>query len=584
MPGDKVAKPPVTLENGELSQMSSNERIKAASRGLALVSDGRGEPHSFLEEVRELSRGERPTLSNAAKELSKFSGVYQQQARGERGKLSGEHFFMVRIKNPAGGKLEPEQWAAVDQACERFADGTLRITSRQGLQYHRVPPPMLAPLIRTLNRDYRRGGTLGACGDVNRNVMCSPIDGLDPVHQVGGRELAAQIAEELAPRTGSYFQIWLADEEGQNRVAVSGEEPLYGANYLPRKFKIGIAHPSDNSVDVLTQDVGLVPLPENGSTDGQRFDLHTGGGLGLTHNNPETAALLGIYLGRIGRDQVVEAIRAIVSLQRDHGERKNRKLARWKYTIRRLGVTAVKDELKNRFHIEIEEAEARPLPKMNLHLGWHEQRGGGHYLGLSIENGRIRSEQRRAIRTAVEEQRLSVWLTPQQDVILSDVRDRAAVEKILGEHDLGPGREPSLVRRNAMACPAKPTCGLAMTEAERILPSYIDAIEEAGLGDIDAVIRMTGCPNNCARPPTAEIGIYGYGKNDHVVLVGGAREGTRLGHVLYDRLPEEKMIPVLVGLFQTIREHNQADLPVGDFLHRSDPEQLRAWIGLEEDG
>jgi sulfite reductase (ferredoxin) len=438
----------------------------------------------------------------------------------------------------------------------------------------------LAPLVRHLNREYRDRATLGACGDVNRNVMCSPIEGLDPACETGGRELAEAIAEELAPRTSAYFQVFLSDDEGRNLRPMNSDEPLYGETYLPRKFKIGIAHAGDGSVDVLSQDVGFVPAADGSAPDGTLWDLYTGGGLGLTHNNPRTAALLGLYLGRIRRDQVVAATRAIALLQKENGERRDRRQARWKYTIRRLGVDAVKAELKGRFGLEIEPAQPTRLPPMQLHLGWHEQRGGRSFYGISVESGRIRPELRRAVRAAVDSLGASVRFTPQQDLLVCDVDDRRALEGILDEHGVTRPDAVSQVRRNAMACPAKPTCGLAMTEAERILPSYLDAIEAAGLGEVDVVVRMTGCPNNCARPPTAEIGIYGYGKNDHVLLVGGSREGSRIGHTLYERLPGEKMVPVLVGLLRAIRDHNPEALPAGEFLHRTEPEQLRAWVGV----
>jgi sulfite reductase (ferredoxin) len=216
---------------------------------------------------------------------------------------------------------------------------------------------------------------------------------------------------------------------------------------------------------------------------------------------------------------------------------------------------------------------------MNLHLGWHEQRGGGGYYGISVENGRLTPNLRAVIRRAVEELNLTVRATAQHDLLLCDVRDRAALERILEEGGVGKPESISIVRRNSMACPAKPTCGLAMTEAETILPTYIDAIEAAGLGDVDVVIRMTGCPNGCARPSTAEIGIYGYGKNDHVVLVGGSREGTRIAQPLYARLPGEQMVPALVGLLTAIRDRAKGR-PAGEFLHESDPEQLRSWVGV----
>jgi sulfite reductase (ferredoxin) len=578
MAGAKPSPEPITLKSSELGAMSKNERIKAESRGLFFVSS-RGEVHTFLDELEALGSGESPTIGNEAKEISKFFGTYKQQARGERGRTTDDYFFMVRIKAPAGGFFTSPQWACLDQAADAHGDGTLRLTSRQGIQYHRVYGPKLAPLIRHLNRGYRHGATLGACGDVNRNVMCSPAEGLDPVHATGGRDLALETAEALAPRTSAYFQIFLSDEEGRNQGVMSPDEPLYGETYLPRKFKVGFAHPTDNSVDVLTQDVGVVPAAGDGSV----WDVYSGGGLGLTHNNPKTAALLGLYLGRIRREQVVETIRAICILQKENGERKDRRLARWKYTIRRLGVDAVKAELKSRFHIEVGDAEPVPLPPLQLHLGWHEQADGEHWCGISVENGRMGPVLRKAVRRAVEELSLTVRVTPQQDLLLCDVRDRAALEVILEEGRVKPAERISLVRRHAMACPAKPTCGLAMTEAETILPRYIDALEQAGLGDVDVVIRMTGCPNNCARPPTAEIGIYGYGKNDHVILVGGSRQGSRLAHTLYDRLPEEQMIPALSGILRVVKEHNPEGLPVGEFLHRTDPETLRRWVGIEAD-
>jgi sulfite reductase (ferredoxin) len=581
MSREGAPKSAVTLKTAELGEMSKNERIKVESKGLFFVSDGKT-THTFLDEVKQLTAGETPTLSNTAKELSKFFGIYKQQARGERGKKTQDYFFMVRIKCPAGGRLSAAQWRALDEAADRFGDGTLRITSRQGIQYHHVYGPQLAPLVRHLNRHYREEATLGACGDVSRNVMASPIDDLDPVHPVRGLELAHAIAAELAPRTSAYFQVFVSDDQGRNAGPLSPDEPLYGEQYLPRKFKIGISHPADNSVDVLTQDIGFVPVAGGGRADGSLFDLYAGGGLGMTHNNPKTAPLLGLYLGRVRREQVVDATRAIALLQKENGERKDRRQARWKYTIRRLGVEAVRRELRERFEIDLQEAAPEPLAPMNLHLGWHEQRGGGGYYGVSVENGRLAGAQRAAVREAVEQLDLQVVLTPQQDLILCHVADRQALERILDAHGVPRPEAVSRVRANAMACPAKPTCGLAMTDAENVLPGYVDAIEAAGLGDVDVVIRMTGCPNNCARPPTAEIGIFGYGKNDHVVLVGGAREGSRLAHVLYERISGEKMIPALLGLLRFLREHNPEGLPAGELLHRTDPARLRTLVGVDD--
>jgi sulfite reductase (ferredoxin) len=582
MAAQKPATPVVNLASGDLASMSKNERIKSASEGLFYVQPAKGERHTFADELDALDREESSTISGEAREISKFFGIYKQQARGERGKKIDDHFFMVRIKAPAGGGFSREQWMALDCAADDYADGTLRVTSRQGIQYHHVYGPKLAPLIRHLNRNYRSDATLGACGDVNRNVMASPVDGLDPQFATGGFDLAFEIADELAPQTTAYFQIFQTDDEGRNLRPINSSEPLYGETYLPRKFKVGIAHPTDNSVDVLTQDIGLAPVTENGVVDGSVWDLYSGGGLGLTHNMPQTAPLLGLYLGRVRREQVVEAVKSIATLQREQGERKNRRQARWKYTIRRLGVDAVKKALRDRFGIELEDSEPTALPPMDLHLGWHEQRGGGSYYGISVENGRVTPALRAVIRRAVEELNASVRATAQHDLLLCDVRDRAALERILEQGGVAKPESISIVRRNSMACPAMPTCGLAMTEAERILPTYLDAIEAAGLGDVDVVIRMTGCPNNCARPPTAEIGIYGYGKNDHVVLVGGSREGTRIAQPLYARLPGEQMIPALIGLLTAIRDRAKGR-PAGEFLHESDPDQLRSWVGVTDE-
>jgi sulfite reductase (ferredoxin) len=572
---------PATLLSSDLTQMSANERIKVESKGLFYVSDREGR-HTFRDEIEALGRGEQETISSTAKELSKFFGIYKQQGRGARGKKTKDYFFMVRCKIPAGGRLSARQWAALDDAADAFGDGTLRITARQGIQFHHVYGPKLAPLVRHLNRRYRDQATLGACGDVNRNVMTSPIDDLDPRHEPRAIELGHAIAAELAPRTTAYFQAFLCDDEGRIDEPINATEPIYGEHYLPRKFKIGLAHPEDNSIDVLTQDVGFAPLVTNGRCDGSLFDLYSGGGLGQTHNDPRTAPLLGLYLGRIRREHVVDAARAIAILQKENGDRHDRRQARWKYTIRRLGLDAVKAALRDRFGVALEDADPAPLAPMRLHLGWNAQRGGREFFGLSVESGRLRGAQREAVREAVERLDLSVKLTPQQDLLLCDVPDRAALEAVLDAHAVPRPERISIVRRNAMACPAKPTCGLAMTDAENVLPRYLDAIEAAGLGDVDAVIRMTGCPNHCARPPTAEVGIFGYGKNDHVILVGGAREGTRLGHVLYARISEEKMVPALVGLFRAIRERNRDRLPVGEFLHRADPSELRSWIGVED--
>ena len=585
----KDPSPRVTLKTAGVSQMSKVDKLKAASDGLFWVA-GR-EKHSFASEIDAMTRGEAETIGGDAKELSKFFGIYKQQERVE-GRKSGDHIFMVRLKVPAGGEFSPAQWEALDTATDRFADGTLRITTRQGIQFHRVRGKSLGALIRHLSQEYEQRGyqmtTLGACGDVNRNSMCSPIDDLDPELPLASRELCFAIASELAPRAGgsAYDQIFLQDDELQRMEPVTVEEPFYGAQYLPRKFKVGIAHPNDNSIDILTQDVGLLPVM-NGAL-AEHYDVYSGGGLGVTHNNEQTRQHLGLYLGRVPREQVVELVKSIATLQKENGERKDRRQARWKYTIRRLGLEPVKRELRDRFGIELVDADPQPLPPNRFWLGWHrESEGDRWFLGLPVLSGRLRDRDgknaRSAVRRLVSELGLGVRLTPNQDLLLCHVpaAERARVDAILAEHRVAVASDISALRRQALACPAKPTCGLAMTDAENILPVYLDALEAEGLGDVDVAIRIAGCPNSCSRPPTAEIGIIGYGKNDHQIQVGGSREGTRIGRILYPRVPEPEMSKVLIGIVRAIRDH-AGDRPAGEFLHETPDEKLRAWVGYQD--
>lgn len=580
---------PVTLLNADVTQMSEKDQLKARSEGLFYITEG-DQKKPFAAEVDALTADEIETISGAADAIAKHFGIYKQRERDASGGKTGDYIFMVRVKSPAGGELTAEQWAALDEAAERFADQTLRLTSREGIQFHFVYGRNLAALVRHLNAEYRDCGcrltTLGACGDVNRNTMCSPIDDLDANLPLDSRGLAHAIARELTPRSSAYVQIFLSDDEGRTVAPLNAEEPVYGAHYLPRKFKVGIAHPRDNSIDLLTQDVGFLPVL-NGQF-AEHYDLYTGGGLGITHNLPETQQLLGLYLGRVPRDQVVDVVRAIVILQKENGERKNRRQARWKYTLRRLGVDNVKTVLRERFGIRLMKAEPQPIPEVRYHHGWHPEAGGSgcFYYGLPVENGRLRNtgtaRMRAAVRRIVEELDLGVRITPNQDLLLCHIpADRREwVEQALKEHGVNRPEEISSVRKLAMACPAKPTCGLAMTDAERILPHYVRQLEEAGLGEVDVIIRMAGCPNSCSRPATAEIGIYGYGKNDYVIQVGGARDGTRIGKILYERASGEHMVAILNGLVRAIREANPEGLPADEFLYRTPAEQLRRLIGV----
>jgi sulfite reductase (ferredoxin) len=577
---------PVTLDNASVAEMSTVERLKHASDGLFYVHSTHESRHTMRSEIDALSARQAETISEHAKEISKHFGIYKQRERNESGKKDGDFIFMVRVKIPAG-ELTPAQWIALDTAADRYADGSIRLTARQGVQFHFVRGHNLSALIRDINRSHGGDGyrltTLGACGDVNRNTVASPIDDLDAELPLDSHELAHAVAREMAPRSSAYYQVFLADQNGQQIAPLNSEEAIYGAQYLPRKFKVGFAHPHDNSVDLLTQDVGFIPRVEGRKVIG--YDLYSGGGMGATHNQPATMPLLALYLGTVQRAQVVDTVRAIATIQREHGERRNRRAARWKYTIRRLGVDAVKRTLRERFGIALADAEPVPLPPVRDHLGWHRQAGDGNfsYVGIMIPSGRVRDtatiKYRSAIRQIVTEvEGIGVRNTPNQHLILAHVpaARREWIERTLAEHRVPFARQVPPIQRLAMACPAKPTCGLAMTHAERVLPRYLAALEREGLGSVDVMIRMAGCPNSCSRPPTAEIGIIGYGKNDYVLMVGGARDGSRLARVLYPRLREHELIERLKYLVRAIRDRNPRHLSAGDFFNQTPDAELTA--------
>ncbi len=577
---------PVTLKDSSTTEMSTVERLKHASEGLFYVQSTHASRHTMRSEIDALSAREAETISEHAKEIAKHFGIYKQRERNDSGKKDGDFIFMVRVKNPAGGELKPAQWLALDAAAVRYGDRSIRLTARQGVQFHYVRGHNLYPLIRHINASYSDNGcqltTLGACGDVNRNTVASPIDDLDAELPLDSRELAHAVAREMAPRSSAYYQVFLADPSGEQLAPLNSEEPIYGAQYLPRKFKVGFAHPHDNSIDLLTQDVGFLPRVNGRKLAG--YDLYSGGGMGMTHNQADTMPLLALYLGVIQRGQVLDTVRAIATIQREHGERRNRRAARWKYTIRRIGLAAVKETLRQRFGIALADAEPDPLPRVCDHLGWHPEAGDGDHLyaGIMIPNGRVRDESksryRSAIRSIVAElAEIGVRVTPNQHLLLAHVpaARREWIERTLADHGVPFDGEVPQIRRLAMACPAKPTCGLAMTHAELVLPRYLAELEAAGLGDVDVIIRMAGCPNSCSRPPTAEIGIIGYGKNDYVLMVGGARDGSRLARVLYPRLGESELIEALKNLLRAIRDRNPHRLSAGDYLDQTPDAELK---------
>ncbi len=521
-------------------------------------------------------------------QLLKFHGIYQQDdrdVRKERARqgLDRDHICMVRVSIP-GGTLTGDQYLVVDKLADTIGDGTLRITTRQGVQYHFVRKGELQPLLAALNDQLLT--TFGACGDVVRNTMCCPAPLADP-RKAELERWTAEVARRFRPRTQAYWQLWVDGERAVS--AEADEEPLYGATYLPRKFKMGFASPGDNCIDAYTQDVGIIP-----TFDGEQvvaFTLLVGGGMGKSHNKPETFPRLADPLTTVAPPELMEVLEAIVATQRDNGDRANREHARMKYLVHDWGLPRFKAEVEARLGRALPEPEPFVLDAADDHLGWHPQGDGRWFYGVKVENGRIadRGDERvrAGVRAAVERFGLGVRFTPREDLILTDVADsdRDGVDALLADHGVVPPAQWVPVKRNSFSCVALPTCGLALTESERALPGVLDELtaelDTLGLSDLDAHVRMTGCPNGCARPYTAEIGLVGRGKVNYDVHLGGEPVGVRLNTIFAENVPRDELVNVLRPVLVHYREHRGEDERFGDFCHRLGVDHLRAELGNE---
>jgi sulfite reductase (ferredoxin) len=465
--------------------------------------------------------------------LLKFHGTYQQDdrdARRRRDESADKAWsFMVRVALP-GGVLDAEQYLALEAIADRHADGTLRVTTRQGFQFHGVLKSGLKETIADVNR--RLMTTLAACGDVSRNVMGCPAPVDDEAH-AAVRAAARGIAERLRPASKAYHEIWL---DGERQVSTEEEEPFYRDVYLPRKFKTGVALASDNCVDIWSQDVGLVAIVEGRSVRG--FNLLVGGGLGMTHHKADTSARLAEPLGFVAPEHAVEAVRIVAAIFRDHGNRADRRHARLKYLVAEWGLDKFRAEFERRAGFPLARPVELPALPYHDHLGRHRQPDGRWFYGVFVQSGRITDTEGHRLKTALHEivARLApgVRLTGQQNVLLTDLDDAGvkAVERILRAHGVTPPQELSAARRFSMACPALPTCGLAVAESERAIPGILDRFEAEltalGLRDEPLTIRMTGCPNGCARPYTADIAFVGRSLGLYNVYVGGGLAGDRV--------------------------------------------------------
>jgi len=494
---------------------------------------------------------------------------------------------MVRTAIP-GGKLNSEQLLAEIDLCDEVGNTTLRITTRQGLQLHGILKSNLHQTIRRINETQLT--TLAACGDVERNVMCSPAPCKgDPVYDQM-QALADEIALHLQPKTRAYHQLWLTDiETGEKQLAGGGSdeqdiEPIYGPTYLPRKFKTGIGLPGDNSADIYSQDLGLLAICEDFKIVG--YNVIVGGGFGTTPSAKKTFPAIAAPMCFVSPDQVIDVTTAIVKVQRDFGNRADRKVARLKYLIHNWGLDRFKQKVEEYYGSSLESPRLVVVEDHNDGMGWREQGDGLWFYGLNVENGRIKDEGTYRLKSALREicstLRPPLRLTPHQSILFCDLKesDRPQLESILRDHGVPLSEDFSNARRWAMACPALPTCGLAITESERLLPSLIDQLEkeldQLGLADEVFTTRMTGCPNGCARPYNSDIGLVGKSANKFTIFLGGRIQVDRLNFIYKDKVPEADVIPSLVSVFRYFKETKEASEAFGDFCTRIGQEDLLA--------
>ena len=549
------------------------------------MTDNHDTTESKVEKAKKTSHHLRGTLADTLvsgathfgeddTQLLKFHGAYQQDDREQRRERRAQGFdkayqFMIRCAIP-GGAVTADQYLALDALADERANGSMRITTRQGIQFHGVLMGNLKGAIAGIHTSLLT--TLAACGDVRRNVMACPAPLADESHRLL-EQTARQVAADLAPHSRAYHEIWLDEEKV---VSTRPEEPFYGDRYLPRKFKVGIALPHDNCVDVYTQDCGLIAIVSGGAVRG--FNLLVGGGMGMTHAKPDTFAKLAEPLGFVALDHAVEAVRTVAAIFRDHGNRADRRHARLKYLMADWGMARFREEFSRRVGFELHDSVALPPPACDDHLGRHEQGDGKWFYGVFVENGRIADQHGHQIRTAlrriVERHRPGVRLTPHQNILLTHL-DRSClgeIEQTLRDHHVATVEDISAARRWSMACPALPTCGLALAESERLLPSVIstleDELEKLGLRSEPLTIRMTGCPNGCARPYTADIAFVGRRPDVYHVFVGGGLPGDRVADLYAADVPTGDITRVLRPLLTRWADSRRDGEGLSDFYQR----------------
>ncbi|WP_373479989.1 sulfite reductase, ferredoxin dependent [Geminocystis sp.] len=526
-------------------------------------------------------------------QILKFHGSYQQDNRDNRVKGQEKDYqFMLRTRNP-GGFIPHQLYLALENLSEEYGNNTLRVTTRQGYQIHGILKKNLKSVISTIVNSM--GSTLGACGDLNRNVMAPPAPYKNRADYQYAWEYADKIADLLTPQTGAYYEIWLDGEKAITAEEApevkayrqknfngsnfsNSEEPIYGTYYLPRKFKCSVTVPGDNSIDVYTHDLSLVVITDKkGNLQG--FNILAGGGLGRTHRKDETFARSADEIGYVHKDDVFDLVKAIVATQRDYGDRTDRRQARMKYLINDWGVEKFTAKLEEFFGKKLEAFKPLPEWKYEDYLGWHEQGDGKLFIGISVENGRVKNEGKfqlkEALKKVIEKYELPTRLTANHNIILYEIEPQwqEDISQIFVNHgiEINPENVNHLTRYS-MACPALPTCGLATTESERILPSILERIDallsKLNIAQENIVIRMTGCPNGCARPYMAELGFVGDSPNVYQMWLGGCPNQTRLARVYVDKLNIANLEKFLEPLLVFFRDNKKNSETFGDFCHR----------------
>ena len=542
-------------------KLSANEGIKENSDFL------RG---TISESLLDDSTGSIPA-SDA--QLTKFHGTYLQDDRDKRMSLIKEKkekafSFMIRVRVP-GGVCTPKQWIGIDDLSDKFADGTLKLTTRQAFQLHGILKRNLKQTMKEINDTLL--DTLAACGDVNRNVM-SPANPFESKLHGQALDIAQKIHDHLTPQTTAYAEIWLDGEK--TAIGESQVEPIYGKTYLPRKFKIAVALPPRNDVDVFTNCLGFVGIPDGEKIIG--YNVLVGGGLGMTHGKTATFPRLADVIGFCKPEQVVQVSEEVVKIQRDHGDRSDRRHARLKYTIEDRGVEWFKEELNKRLGWNLEPTKDFYFESTTDRYGWNEDSDGHWTYGLFVEGGRLRGKAKEAIRSIAEKIDCEFRLTANQNLVIARVSPESKVEidKIFIEYDVTDSLSLSALRLNSIACTALPTCSLALAESERYLPTLIDELDEIirklGLRDESIAIRSTGCPNGCGRPYIGEIGLVGKAPGKYNLYLGAGLDGMRLNKLYRPAIPHDEIISELRPVLEDFAKNRLENERFGDFCIRKE--------------